>query len=97
MVHFNPSIRRSGSPFEYSTNMFEHLHIDLMKKSYRSSNRRDFTGHILKRNSLLQAYRRKSGELEPFENSTSERMTTLDEVCIHLHVGCLDSIVNMYL
>jgi hypothetical protein len=85
MLHFSPSLRRSGSPFEYSTNMYEHLHINLMKKSYRASNRRDFTGHILKRNSLLQAYRRKFGELESFESSASERVTALDEVYMKLH------------
>lgn len=79
MLHFSDSIRRSGSPFEYSTNLYEHLHINLMKTAYRSSNRRDFTGQILRHNSRLQAYRRKDGEMEARETS-NERVTALDEV-----------------
>lgn len=80
MRHFSDAIRRSGSPFEYNTNMYEHLHINLMKSAYRSSNRRDSTGQILKHNSRLQSYRRKVGEVEAFE-STSEKVTALDQVC----------------
>jgi hypothetical protein len=34
MTHYVDSIRQVGSPFEYSANMYEHLHIVLLKQAY---------------------------------------------------------------
>jgi hypothetical protein len=87
MRHFSDAIRRSGSPFEYSTNMYEHLHINLMKSAYRSSNRRDYTGQILKHNSRLQSYRRKVGEVEAFD-AAKEKVTALDQVNKYINLIC---------
>jgi 23S rRNA maturation-related 3'-5' exoribonuclease YhaM len=46
MSHFNDCIRRSGLPWEYSTNMYEQMHTTLMKAGYRSSNKRQATPQI---------------------------------------------------
>lgn len=84
MAHFSDAIRRSGSPFEYLTNMYEHMHINLMKVAYWSNNWGDYTGQILRYNSQLQAYHWKLEEVEAIE-TTSER-TTLDQVCNTLNM-----------
>ncbi len=34
MSHYVDSICRFGAPFEYSANLYEHLHITLMKATY---------------------------------------------------------------
>ncbi|CAI5952695.1 unnamed protein product [Closterium sp. NIES-64] len=45
--HYIDSIRRAGLPEHYSTQMFEHLHIEYIKNPYRASNRRTATAQIM--------------------------------------------------
>ena len=90
MHHFNDAIRHSGSPFEYSTNIYEHLYINLMKSTYQPNNRHDYTGQILKHLSQLQSYWRKVGEVEAFE-STIEKVTALDQVHYYINLLCFEA------
>jgi hypothetical protein len=55
MSHFSDCIRRSGLPWEYSTNQYEQLHIILLKRGYIENNKRNTTSQILKQNYRLNA------------------------------------------
>lgn len=57
MKHYSSSIRRSGAPVEYSSNMYENLHIALVKTAYRASNKKQFLDYIVKYNRRLEALR----------------------------------------
>jgi hypothetical protein len=50
MTHYVNSIKKFGVLFEYSANIYKHLHITLMKVAYRGSNRHDYMGYIVKHN-----------------------------------------------
>ena len=54
MNHYVDSIHRSDSHFEYSTNLYEHLHTTLMKAKYRGNNCSNFSKQIVKHNKCLQ-------------------------------------------
>jgi len=75
MIDFNDAIWCSWSPFEYSTKMYEHMHINLMQVAYQSINQHDCIGHILKYNLQIQVYCWKYGEIEAFEISSKGRKT----------------------
>ena len=79
MCHYIDAIRRSGAPFEYSSNLYEHLHIALMKSAYRNSNRRNYSTYIVKHNKRLQALRKYALEREGFSQPV-EKTTALDLV-----------------
>jgi hypothetical protein len=79
MTHYVDFIPRVGSPFEYNANMYEQLHIVLLKQAYRGSNHQDYMGHIAKHNLRLQTLRRVAGNMDGFE-APLERVTTLDKV-----------------
>jgi hypothetical protein len=81
MSHFSNCIRRSGLSWEYSTNQYEQLHITLMKKGYRASNKRNATSQILKHNYRLNALRKLSMNKDEYEKKTkAQKYTALDEV-----------------
>ena len=84
MSHYSQAIRRSGSPFEYSSNMYEHLHIALMKTAYRASNKKDYHSFIVKHNRRLQALRKSALGKEGFEHP-EKGGSTLDEVRMKIH------------
>ena len=79
MVHYAPSIRRSGAPIEYSSNLYEHLHIAIMKIPYRVSNKREYIEYIVKYNRRLEALRRATARREEFLPSIGKN-TALDMV-----------------
>ena len=79
MSHFSDAIRRSGTPFEYNSNLYEHLHIALMKSAYRRSNKKDYINYIVKHNRRLQALRKNAQEREGFAPIV-EKTTDLDLV-----------------
>jgi hypothetical protein len=81
MSHYDPCIRRSGLPWEYSTNMFEHMHVALMKKAYRRSNKKNASLQIIKHNRRLEMLRTVGRHLQGFENIQVHRETILDNVC----------------
>ena len=54
MKHFMSIIRRSEAPIEYSANMYEHLHVALVKIAYRASNKKQFLEFIMKYNRRLE-------------------------------------------
>lgn len=56
--HYSACIRRSGTPIEYSANIYEQLHIQLMKLAYRASNKRNSTEQIINHNRRLENVRR---------------------------------------
>lgn len=60
MSHYSKAIRISGAAFEYSSNMYDHLHIALMKTAYRSSNKKYSLSYIVEHNRMLQALREKA-------------------------------------
>jgi len=57
MKHYSSSIRHSGAPIEYSSNMYENLHIALVKTAYRASNKKQFLDYIVKYNRRLEVLR----------------------------------------
>lgn len=87
MSHYSKAIRRSGAAFEYSSNMYEHLHIALMKTAYRSSNKKDYLSYIVKHNRRLQALREKAigreGFLPPEGKNTPLIQVHIDPKTFH--------------
>ncbi len=82
MNHFTQCIKRSGLPWEYSTDMYEQFHIALMKTAYRSSNRRNATPFIVRHNKRLQSLRRVAKQIEGLENYKKIIDTPLKKVGI---------------
>lgn len=80
MSHYRTAIIRSGSPFEFSSNLYENLHIALMKRAYRASNKRDFQKFIIKYNRRLQALRTNVQGMDGFEKPKKIN-SPLNEVC----------------
>lgn len=79
MSHLSDSIRRSGGPSEYLTDLYEHLHIQLMKIPYRGSNKKDYAKQMTKYHLRLLAIGRKSSTSDPFD-APLDRETALDKV-----------------
>jgi len=79
MKHYATSIKRSGAPVEYSTNMYEHLHIAIVKTGYRISNRKKFLDHIIKHNRRLKALRMDAMRNGAYSRSIGKN-ATLDKV-----------------
>lgn len=50
MTHYSSSIYWLEALVEYTSNMYDHLHIALMKIPYRASNKKDYIGFIVKHN-----------------------------------------------
>jgi hypothetical protein len=87
MMHYVDSIHWTKSPFQYSVNIYEHLHIVLLKQAYRGSNCQDYMGHIAKHNLWLQTLRRVAGNVDGFE-APLEHVTTLDKVKSQMSNKC---------
>jgi hypothetical protein len=83
MDHFSPSIKRAGLPWEYSSNMFEHMHIALMKRAYRSSNRRKANKQMVTYNRRLEALRVAENDVESvMEKQDVNKKTALHKVML---------------
>ncbi|CAI5469585.1 unnamed protein product [Closterium sp. Yama58-4] len=54
VVHYVAAIKRGGLPEEYSTNMYEQFHKNIVKRPYRASNRRQWMESIVKSNQFMQ-------------------------------------------
>ena len=80
MNHFSQCIKRSGLPWEYSTDMYEQFHIALMKATYRSSNKRNATPQIVRHNQRLQSLRRAAKQMEGLKKHKEAIDTTLKKV-----------------
>jgi hypothetical protein len=80
MKHYAGAIRRSGAPVEYNSNMFEHLHIAMVKMGYRASNKKNFLDHIVKYNRRLEALRTSASEIDGCYRPIGKN-TTLEKVC----------------
>ncbi|CAI5465917.1 unnamed protein product [Closterium sp. Yama58-4] len=81
--HYIDSIRRAGLPEHYSTQMFEHLHIEYIKNPYRASNRRTTTSQIM--NSEVMRLRLESlapilGKRKSYDTCMSEAQRTGERV-----------------
>lgn len=61
--HLPDDIWQAGAPREFSSNPFEHLHIDLLKIGYRASNHRDAMPQVLLNHRRRKALRRRLGLL----------------------------------
>lgn len=81
MSHLSEAIRRSGVPCEYSTNMYEHLHIMLMKVPYRASNKKNFARQMTRHHERLLAIGRKANT-SMVDDRGPERETALDKVTL---------------
>jgi hypothetical protein len=79
MKHYAATIKRSGAPVEYSTNMYEHLHIAIVKTGYRISNKKNFLDHIVKYNRRLEALRKDAVINGAYSRSIGTN-STLDKV-----------------
>lgn len=60
--------------------MFEQMHIALMKRAYRASNRREANAQIVKHNRRIEALRIAKQEVECIENLKVDKKTTLHKV-----------------
>ncbi|CAI7856040.1 unnamed protein product [Closterium sp. NIES-54] len=49
MLHVSDDIRRAGVPVHYCTDLYEHVHITLVKRPYRGSNKRNAEASITRR------------------------------------------------
>jgi hypothetical protein len=83
MLYYNLSIHRSSVPHEYSSNMYEQLHIALMKIAYRRSNKKGWQSYIVKHYRRLQALRKRTIGREGFE-LPEHRDMPLTMVCTNL-------------
>ena len=45
--HYTPNIRWTASPYNYSTEISEQYHIDIAKKAYKSTNRKNYISQML--------------------------------------------------
>jgi hypothetical protein len=80
MKHYAGAIRPSRAPVEYNSNMFEHLHIAMVKTGYRTSNKKNFLDHIVKCNQRLEALRNNASKIDGCYRPIGKN-TTLDKVC----------------
>jgi len=80
MSHFSDAIQRSGLPFEYSSNLYEYLHIALMKATYKCNNQNEYINYIVKHNRRLQVLWKNAQEREGFAPIV-EKTTIQDLVC----------------
>jgi hypothetical protein len=87
MTHLSDSIRRSGIPVEYSTNLYEHLHILLMKVPYRASNKKAFAKQMTHHNQRLLALSRRNTSSSFEVGKSDERYTVLDKV----RISCIEA------
>ena len=76
MSYFNDCIRRSGLPWEYSTNMYEQMHTTLMNGGYRSSNKRQATPQMSRHNQRLVALWKMQDTMEGLDNSRETKKYT---------------------
>jgi hypothetical protein len=67
MLYYNLSIYRSGVPYKYSSNMYEQLHVALMKIAYIKSNKKYWHIYIVKLKRRLQLLQEKSISREGFK------------------------------
>jgi hypothetical protein len=68
-------------PWEYNSNMFEHMHIALMKRAYRSSNRRKANKQMVTYNRRLEALRVAENDVESvMEKQDVNKKTALHKV-----------------
>ncbi|CAI5465902.1 unnamed protein product [Closterium sp. Yama58-4] len=49
MLHVTDDIRQRGVPIHYCTDVYEHVHVALMKRPYRASNKRNAEASITRR------------------------------------------------
>lgn len=85
MIHYAGAIRRSGAPVEYNSNMYEHLHIAMVKTGYRISNKKNFLDHIVKYNRRLEALRNNASGNDGYSCPTGKNKI-LDKVCQNKHL-----------
>lgn len=81
MKHYIHSIRRSRAPIEFNSNMYEHLHVSMIKMGYQISNKKNFLDHIVKYNWRLEALRENASEDDVYsrsigKNATLQKVTT---------------------
>jgi hypothetical protein len=76
-THYSDCITRGGVTIQYNANLYEHLHINIVKRPWRCSNKRDATGQVA-------AHWSRGQLLHSLEDSTGDRssyMTAMDKVC----------------
>ena len=75
MKHYAGAICWSKALVEYNSNMFEHLHIAMVKTGYQTSNKKNFLDHIVKYNQRLEALRTSASEIDGCYHSIGKNMT----------------------
>lgn len=75
MKHYAGAICWSKTLVEYNSNMFEHLHIAMVKTGYRTSNKKNFLDHIVKYNQRLEALRTSASEIDGCYHSIGKNTT----------------------
>ena len=80
MKYYASSIWQFGAPIEYSSNMYEHLHIAMIKMGYQMSNKRNFLHHIVKCNRRIESLRSNESEIDGYSCFFGEN-ATLEKVC----------------
>lgn len=80
MKHYASSIRQSGAPIEYSSNMYKHLYMAMIKTEYQMSKKINFLNHIVKCNRRLEALRSNASEIDGYSCFFGKN-ATLEKVC----------------
>jgi Plavaka transposase len=79
LLHYPEAIRRAGVTSEYCANLWESLHIGLVKQPYRAGNRKDTNRYILKmsiRKELMESLKNVGG----IESTTSCKTSPMQRV-----------------
>lgn len=94
MSHHTDVIHMSKTPFEHSSNIYEHWHIALTKLTCKSSNCRNYSNYIVKHNKRLHALRKCSREWGfPHTRLTEQHPWTWH---MNLNLKCWNVIINLY-
>ena len=80
MKHYASFVWQFGAPIEYSSNIYEHLYMAMIKTGYRMSNKRNFLDHIIKCNWRLEALHLNALEIDGY-SCFSEKNARLEKVC----------------
>jgi len=80
LSHYADDIRRGGITSEYSAEMWESLHKNLMKRPYRGSNKKNTSDQILTKHAQQWSINQLKNEVENISQSVDEEEELRDEM-----------------
>lgn len=79
IYHYIGDIMRAGATSNYSAEMWEYLHKEVMKNAWKRSNKRDITKQVMKFNLRQDLFHVLKLD-NPLEDNKKKRRTNWDEV-----------------